>query len=394
MLVSAQLSCFAQIMSGPQIEAVLKTKKLLRLDSSLPDKAEGFRLAEGLNFPEINNALVNMLDDETKGGRISNDVLVLDPWLEAMHLLARRFPEAGVKEKRLLQYDSSDKERFKNWWSENREKISYLQETVNETKRLLKLDASLRDKAEGFRLAEYVDTLEVNDALVAVLDDESSGGRISNDVGIGDPWTVAMHLLARRFPEAGVIDNRFHAYDSDDKTLFKKWWSENKNRLPDVRKATLAETQKFLRPSSSLPDKAEGLRLAERINAPEVNEALVAMLDDESGGGRIPNREIKALRMLARRFSEAGDHSHLALLDDESSKGDKYETLEAPWRVAMHILVRRFFSRIDFPGPHLTARAYLEYDSNDKALFKKWWAEHKNRIEYSNGGHSVLPKTQ
>lgn len=101
-------------------------------------------------------------------------------------------------------------------------------ERVNEINRLLNPEATLSEKAQGLSAAKMTDAPEVNDALAALLDDESEGGRVLPDVAIEKPWIEALHILVRRFPEAGVAINRDYRYTVEDKNRWRKWWFANR----------------------------------------------------------------------------------------------------------------------------------------------------------------------
>jgi hypothetical protein len=99
--------------------------KLLDIGSTLNDKASGISYAMHYDNEKINDTLVSLLDDRTRGGRISTDEAIEMPWIEAMHLLAKRFPEAKIKVNIDYKYTQIDKENFQKWWSQNRKRIKY-----------------------------------------------------------------------------------------------------------------------------------------------------------------------------------------------------------------------------------------------------------------------------
>ena len=100
-------------------------RKLLNVNSSLQSKARGLSLARHYDDPSVNVALVAMLGDKSPGGRVSRDEIVEMPWIEAMHILAKRFPEANVKMNMDYRYSEQDRTAFLEWWSANRERIKY-----------------------------------------------------------------------------------------------------------------------------------------------------------------------------------------------------------------------------------------------------------------------------
>lgn len=95
--------------------------------SSNDNRINGFRQAAIIDSMEVNNELVKLLNSKEEGGMVS-DVLVLPSWHESLIILAERFPEAGIK-KRPIAYGLSDAEKFKKWWTENRERIEYRNNT-------------------------------------------------------------------------------------------------------------------------------------------------------------------------------------------------------------------------------------------------------------------------
>lgn len=114
-----------QASSQPQIEPIDLTTKLLSINSTLQDKARGLVLASRHDDPSVNEALVAMLSDESPGGRVSQDEAVEMPWIESMHILAGRFPEARVRVNIDYRYVQQDRIVFLGWWSANRERIKY-----------------------------------------------------------------------------------------------------------------------------------------------------------------------------------------------------------------------------------------------------------------------------
>jgi hypothetical protein len=114
-----------QASSQPQIESIDLTRRLLNINSTLQDKARGLALARRHDDPSVNEALVAMLSDQSPGGRVSYDEAVEMPWIESMHILAGRFPEAKVRMNIDYRYVQQDRVVFLGWWSANRERIKY-----------------------------------------------------------------------------------------------------------------------------------------------------------------------------------------------------------------------------------------------------------------------------
>jgi len=98
--------------------------KLLDTCSTLQEKANGLYLAVRHDDESINDALVTLLNDKTLGGRISSDEGIRMPWMEALNILAIRFPESRVKID-IYSYTEQDRDIFQKWWSQNRKRIKY-----------------------------------------------------------------------------------------------------------------------------------------------------------------------------------------------------------------------------------------------------------------------------
>lgn len=105
----------------------MQAKILILLDrtTSLENKAKGFSLAKKINNSQTNDALVKLLDDAMPRGRISLDEGIEAPWMEALHILLIKFPESGIKYDSDFNYRYIDKELFKKWWVENKQRIIY-----------------------------------------------------------------------------------------------------------------------------------------------------------------------------------------------------------------------------------------------------------------------------
>lgn len=156
-------------------------------------------------------------------------------------------------------------------------------EPINTATKLLSSTSSLQDKARGLILAEQYDEPSVNEALVAMLNDKTPGGRISHDEGIEMPWIEAMHVLAMRFPEATVEINIDYRYTERDKTGFLKWWSENRTRieyrgnthvLEIDKKASERATEPSETPiATNLLDRPDGSPSAQRPQPPAPKKA-------------------------------------------------------------------------------------------------------------------------
>lgn len=113
-----------------QKETINRVKNLLSIHSPLSDKAKGICIAKQYDVPEVNDSLVELLkNDESLGGRISRDEGIEKPWVETIHLLAMRFPEAEVKINVDYKYTISDKANFLKWWVENKVRIEYYNNT-------------------------------------------------------------------------------------------------------------------------------------------------------------------------------------------------------------------------------------------------------------------------
>jgi hypothetical protein len=127
------------------MESIGMVMKLLTINSPLQDKARGLALARQYDDQNVNEALVDMLGDKSPGGRVSHDEAVEMPWIESMHILAKRFPEAGIKINIDYRYTQKDRTAFLGWWSENRGRIKYLGNT-----HVLELAQATSAKAAGF----------------------------------------------------------------------------------------------------------------------------------------------------------------------------------------------------------------------------------------------------
>lgn len=120
------ITAFAPItQANSNSEEIDAIKKLTTFSLPLTEKFGGFRYAERNDTKEINQALVISLNDPSKGGRILSDMAVSDPWIDAMIILIKRFPEAGIKESRTSIYTEAEKHLFKKWWTENQAYIIY-----------------------------------------------------------------------------------------------------------------------------------------------------------------------------------------------------------------------------------------------------------------------------
>ncbi len=156
-------------------------------------------------------------------------------------------------------------------------------EQVSTATKLLSLTSSLQDKARGLILARQYDDRNVNDALVAMLDDPTPGGRVSHDEAIEMPWIEAMHLLARRFPEAEVMVNFDYRYNRQDRAVFLMWWAENREHIKyrdnthvlevdkETKKGTDESSETHAAPG--LPHKQDDSISAQKPQPPEQNNA-------------------------------------------------------------------------------------------------------------------------
>lgn len=95
--------------------------------------------------------------------------------------------------------------------------------------RLLNDSSSASNRFDGFSEASLIDSAEVNNELVKLLDSKQDAELIL-DILVLTSWEHALILLAKRFPEAGV-PKRPRIFDRSDAEIFKKWWSENQTRI-------------------------------------------------------------------------------------------------------------------------------------------------------------------
>jgi hypothetical protein len=112
---------------------------------------------------------------------------------------------------------------------------------------------------------------------------------------------------------------------------------------PDEIKQTL----EYLKPGSSFQDKQKGYALAKKVDAREINQYLVLLLDSKEPGEKVVD----------------------VLLMPVSNE-------------ALILLVARF------PECGITKRP-VGFDDGDKEAFKKWWAANESRIEYHDGTHRL-----
>ena len=105
------------------------TLELLHIDASLAQKTQGLVFAERTNQPEINQALVKLLADRTEGGKIGPSVLAEPPRVAALHILVQRFPQAGIKPRRMHDYTSAEFTSFSEWWEREQAKSKAKAET-------------------------------------------------------------------------------------------------------------------------------------------------------------------------------------------------------------------------------------------------------------------------
>lgn len=91
--------------------------------ASLLQRNREFSRASKYDNREVNDKLVELLDSEEPGGLI-NDMILMPSWHEALNILARRFPEAGIT-KRPTAYQRGDARAFKEWWAKNQGRIGY-----------------------------------------------------------------------------------------------------------------------------------------------------------------------------------------------------------------------------------------------------------------------------
>lgn len=156
-------------------------------------------------------------------------------------------------------------------------------ESINTAKKLLSLTSSLPEKARGLALAKQYDEPSVNDALLAMLHDKTSRGRISSDEALEMPWLESMHILVKRFPEVGIKINIDYRYTQQDKAFFLKWWAENRSRieyrdnthvLEVDKKASERATEPSETPiASNLLDRPDGSPTLQRLQPPEPKKA-------------------------------------------------------------------------------------------------------------------------
>lgn len=100
---------------------------------------------------------------------------------------------------------------------------------TEEVIRLLNDGSSASNRFDGFHQASLIDSAEVNNELVKLLDSQQDAEMIL-DILVPPSWEYALILLAKRFPEAGV-PKRPGVFDRSDVDNFKKWWSENQARI-------------------------------------------------------------------------------------------------------------------------------------------------------------------
>ena len=81
----------------------------------------------------------------------------------------------------------------------------------------------------GLKFAGYINTSEINERLVSMLDNDMEG-YIDGDLIYVAPRKGALFFLQRRFLEYSEDSNRKPLTD-EEAAAFKKWWALNKNNI-------------------------------------------------------------------------------------------------------------------------------------------------------------------
>jgi|GEM_PF-4683690 len=108
-------------------------------------------------------------------------------------------------------------------WTENPPNMSI------DTIKLLSDESTLGDRLRGFRKAASVDSREINELLVQLLDSKADGGKL-DDLLLLPSWHESLIILTERFPEAGITKRPID-YKHGDAVAFKNWWSKNQMRI-------------------------------------------------------------------------------------------------------------------------------------------------------------------